>query len=191
MDIVPSSLRTVFQKILFPELLGFSSHQLFYLGQIRESPISHVLINLQGPPRPHFQGGEAKQAASRCSVGLGGDLQALSSLPRTITSHILGSWQDLASHSSTSLVLTESCKADVVFSISLMRKWESERSRDHPSEKGVQDLNPETAFLLRYHGIYTAGRSPTAITPNSSFSQSWRDLGSPRVANTAPACLRV
>lgn len=47
-DIVPSSLRIVFQKILFPELLDFSSQQLFYLGQMRESLISQVLISLQG-----------------------------------------------------------------------------------------------------------------------------------------------
>lgn len=40
---VPSSLRILFQKILFPELLAFSSQQLFYLGQIRARPSSHVL----------------------------------------------------------------------------------------------------------------------------------------------------
>lgn len=51
-DVFLISLRTVCQEIQFPELLDFSSRQVFYLGQIRESPISRALVNPQGPLPP-------------------------------------------------------------------------------------------------------------------------------------------
>lgn len=79
--IVPNPPSIIFQKILFPELLEFSSQRLFYLGRIRESPISRVQVSPRGLPLLiSIPEREAEQTASRRTTGLGGALCCITSL---------------------------------------------------------------------------------------------------------------